>query len=111
MKTVDASANPYLALGAVLAAGLDGVERSAPLPDPVDVDPGHLSEEERAKRRIRELPATSGEAIRFLESDPGLVQIIGPRLAEVYLAVRTAEWEVMKGASLEDEVQLLWERY
>src|SRR5256714_2857164 len=47
LKASDSSANPYLALGGVIAAGLDGIGRGLKLPSPVAVDPGSLSDEER----------------------------------------------------------------
>src|SRR3954469_17487477 len=53
LKACDSSANPYLALGGLIAAGLDGVERKLEPPEPVDVDPARLGEHERARRTIR----------------------------------------------------------
>jgi glutamine synthetase len=63
LKTCDASANPYLALGAVLAAGLDGVRQRLDPGAPVDVDPGRLSDEERRARGVDPPPAPLGEEI------------------------------------------------
>lgn len=57
LKACDASCNPYLALGGLIAAGLDGIERGLELAEPVEVDPGALSEDERARRGIAALPA------------------------------------------------------
>src|ERR687891_1805232 len=58
LKPVDVTANPYLALAAVLAAGMDGMERALDPGGPVTVDPATLSEEERASRNIHPLPAS-----------------------------------------------------
>src|SRR5207253_741322 len=58
LKACDASCNPYLAIGGILAAGLDGLERRLELPEPVDVDPATIPEDERARRGIVRLPAT-----------------------------------------------------
>lgn len=110
-KTVDASANPYLALGAVIAAGLDGVRRQLDLPEPVSVDPGNLSELERSKSKIDLLPTNLGEAIEYLKQDEILLTALGKDLARAYLAVRQAEWEAMKDWKLEEEVKLLSQRY
>ena len=63
VKPVDGSANPYLALGAIVAAGLDGLERDLRLPEPVTVDPASLSVAERRKRGVAQLPSTLGAAI------------------------------------------------
>jgi glutamine synthetase len=110
-KTLDASANPYLALGAVLAAGLDGVRKNLTPPEPVQSDPADLSDEERRKRGIFPLPANLTGALNQFSSDPVLVSALGAELAAAFLAVRHAEWQAMKGFDLADEVKLLIERY
>lgn len=111
LKTVDASANPYLALGAVIAAGLDGVRHCFDLGEPVAVDPGHLTETERRARKIDLLPTNLGESIEQLSNDEVLLNALGSELSRAYLAVRKAEWEAMKDLELEEEVKLLLERY
>ena len=111
LKTVDASANPYLALGAVIAAGLDGVRHCLELGEPVAVDPGHMTESERSTRGIELLPTNLGESIEQLSNDKVLLDALGTELTQAYLAVRKAEWEVMKDLELEEEVKLLLERY
>lgn len=111
LKTVDASANPYLALAAVIAAGLDGVRRGLDPGEPVATDPGYLTEAERGARGIDPLPATLSEAIAYLRQDEVLLTALGSELTQAYLAVRTAEWEALKDLELADEVKLLLERY
>lgn len=111
LKTVDPSCNPYLALGAVIAAGLDGLEKGLDPAEPIQMDPADLSEEEQAVRGIRPLPASLGEAIAALEQDEVLLQALGSELARSYLAVRRAEWEAMKDLPHEEEVRILLERY
>lgn len=111
LKTVDASANPYLALGSVIAAGLDGVRHCLELGEPVAVDPGHMTESERSTRGIELLPTNLGESIEQLSNDKVLLDALGTELTQAYLAVRKAEWEVMKDLELEEEVKLLLERY
>lgn len=111
LKTIDASANPYLALGAVIAAGLDGIRQQLELADPVNVDPGHLPETERQQRSIDRLPTNLGEAITHLTHDSVLLNALGTNLAQAFLAVRKAEWAAMQAMPLETEVQLLLERY
>lgn len=111
LKTADASANPYLALGAVIAAGLDGIEKTLSLPAEVTADPGHLSEAQRATQNIRPLPTSLGEAISALEQDAILLEALGTERATTYLAVRRAEWDALQEISLQEEVRLLAERY
>lgn len=111
IKTVDATANPYLALGAIIAAGLDGVKRSLELPEPVTLDPGNFSDEERKRHRIERLPHVLGDALRQFRKDAVLQQAFGKDLARAFTAVRAAEHDAMKGLDLESEVELLLERY
>jgi len=92
LKAADASSNPYLAVGGLIAAGLDGLERGLEPPEPVEVDPATIDEQEREARGILRLPATQVEAIDALEADSVLMEALGPVLAGSYLAVRQSEW-------------------
>jgi glutamine synthetase len=91
LKASDASANPYISLGGVMAAALDGIARGLDPGEPVDVDPGNLSDDERARRGIRRFPETAVEALDELEKDDVLVAALGAPLATEYLKVRRAE--------------------
>jgi glutamine synthetase len=93
LKSADASANPYLAVGGLIAAGLDGLERGLEPPEPVEVDPATIEERERDDRGIVPLPATQAEALDALAADGVLLSALGPVLAESYLAVRRSEWD------------------
>jgi glutamine synthetase len=92
LKAADASSNPYLAVGGLIAAGLDGLDRGLELPEPVEVDPATIPEEERARRGVLRLPASQEEALDALEGDEVLMGALGPVLAQSYLAVRRSEW-------------------
>jgi glutamine synthetase len=93
LKSADASANPYLAVGGLIAAGLDGLERGLEPPEPVEVDPATIAERDRDDRGIVPLPATQAEALDALAADDVLTGALGPVLAESYLAVRRSEWD------------------
>jgi glutamine synthetase len=92
LKAADASSNPFLAAGGLIAAGLDGLERGLEPPEPVEVDPATLDEQERGDRGIVRLPTTQAEALDALEADEVLTGALGPVLAGAYLAVRRSEW-------------------
>ncbi len=111
LKTVDASANPYLALGALIAAGLDGIQQQLELPAQVTIDPGRLSESERQDRGIDRLPTTLEESLNHLKTNPILLGALGPNLAKAYLAVRQVECEALSKLELAEEANLLLERY
>jgi glutamine synthetase len=92
LKAADASSNPYLAVGGLIAAGLDGLERGLEPPQPVEVDPSTIGQQERTERGIVRLPATQEEALNALDADDVLAAALGPVLADSYLAVRRSEW-------------------
>ncbi len=96
LKPVDVTANPYLALAAVLAAGMDGMERGLDPGEPTTVDPATLSEEERAERNIRPLPASLDNAMNALENDEVLIEALGAPLVRTHLAVGRAQAEIAR---------------
>ena len=91
LKTSDASANPYLSLGGLIFAGLDGVEGKLDPGESVFVDPGNLTDAERAARGIRPLPSSMDEALDELEKDSLLMGAMGDLLRRSYLIVRRSE--------------------
>jgi glutamine synthetase len=111
LKTCDASANPYLALAGLIAAGLDGLERGLEPPEPVEVDPATIDAAERTRRGIHRLPATQEEALDALAGDRLLVETLGPVLAESYLAVRRSEWAAYSAGDAAFEQQGHFEKY
>ncbi len=111
LKTVDATSNPYLALGAVIAAGLDGVERELSLSKPVQADPGQLTQREREAAGIQPLPSKLHDALACLERNVVIIDSLGMELARAYLGVKKAENEALEALTLEGERQLLLERY
>ncbi len=111
LKTCDATANPYIAMGGLLAAGLDGLDRGMELPGETTVDPGLMTEAEREVNGVRPLPGSLGEAIAALEGDAVLQEAMGAPLARSYTEVRRREWEALEALELEAEVDLLVERY
>ena len=111
LKSNDSTSNPFLALGALITAGMDGVKRKLPLPPNTDYDPGTASEELLKKNNIEILPRTMDAVISALEKDKVLLDALQPRLAKAFIAVRKAEYCFMKDMSLEQEVKLLLNRY
>jgi glutamine synthetase len=111
LKACDSSCNPYLAVGGLIAAGLDGLERGLELPEPVDVDPATIPEDERSRRGIVRLPVTQADALDALAADALLLSALGPVLAEAYLAVRRSEWAAYSAGDAAFEQQGHFEKY
>ena len=105
VKCVDLTANPYLLLAGLLAAGSAGVAGGARLPEPIDVDPAALLPEELQKRGIRRLPTNLRESTDALAADSRLRDALGSELVESVIAVRESEIEQFAEASAEDVVR------
>ncbi|MCA0312253.1 MAG: glutamine synthetase family protein [Candidatus Melainabacteria bacterium] len=98
IKCVDSTANPYLALGAILACGLDGIKRLALPPAPVEVDPADLDDAGQKFHGVEPLPRSLNEALTELEADLFLMNTLGKELANTYIIVKTSE-----AAAFEDD--------
>ena len=102
IKPVDVTANPYLALAAVLAAGMDGMERDLDPGEPTTVDPATLSEGERTERNIHPLPASLDESLDALERDEVLIEALGEPIVRTHLAVGRAQAAIARSLPPEE---------
>jgi glutamine synthetase len=104
VKCFDLAGNPYLVIGSLFAAGLDGMNSGATLPDEVQGDPVALSEADLAARGVRRLPQSLDQATGEFEVSDLLRGAMGETMFEAFLAVRRAEIELFGGASPADVV-------
>ncbi len=111
LKPCDPSNNPYLALGGLLAAGLDGMERRLDPGEPVLADPDTLSESERKRRGVRRLPISLAEALDALERDEVLRAALGETLAKEYLVVKRSEVRGFEGKGVDFEIEQHFYKY
>jgi len=91
LRSPDPSANPYLAFTAILAAGVDGIERSIEPPTAVEENIYRMSGEEKAKRGIAPLPHSLEQTIRELETDKVISQAIGPEVTAYLIRAKRDE--------------------
>ena len=105
LKPSDPSNNPYLALGAVLAAGLDGIENKRDPGEPAHVDPDTMSEAERSRRGIRRLPTSLGAALDALERDEVLRDALGETLAKEFVIIKRSEVRGFEGKDAAFEIE------
>jgi glutamine synthetase len=111
IKAVDGSANPYLALGAIVAAGLDGMQRGLDPGEPLQTNPHDMDEAERQARGIRRYPTNLAEALAELEQDQVLLDALGAERAYEFIGVRRAEWDDLGHASTERQIATHFRRY
>jgi len=91
LKPSDSSGNPYLALGACIHAGLDGIRRKLDPGEAVNVDPATLTADQRRAVGAHRLPASLAEALDALEADELLMESLGDLRRRAYLAVRRSD--------------------
>lgn len=96
-RAADATANPYLALAAIIRAGLAGIAANLPAPPIVSGDPSIMSAEELALNGLRRLPETLDLALAELAADTVVTGWFPPRLIESFVAVKRAEIALMEG--------------
>ena len=91
-RVSDGTANPYLLLGLMILAGLDGVKRNLDPGEPFNENAYKLTPETRKARGIATLPGDLGEAIAAMEADPFIRKALGDKIYDQYLCARKSDW-------------------
>ncbi|MEB3860414.1 MAG: glutamine synthetase family protein [Desulfurococcales archaeon] len=94
LKFVDATANPYLALGSIIAAGLEGIEKKIDPGEPCLENPAAVPEEEREKRGWRRYPENLLDAIRGFQRSGLMRRTWGDTLVEEYYKLKKFQWDL-----------------
>jgi len=92
LRSPDPACNPYLAFSAMLAAGLEGIEKNYPIVDPVERNVYNLSEEERKELDIDTLPGDLYEATKAMESSQVMKKALGHHVFHSLLENKRVEW-------------------
>ena len=92
LRTPDPSANPYLALTVMLAAGLDGLATDADWREPINTNIWEMSHRERRRLRVDDLPHDLNEACDELEKNEILTGALGEHITQHLLAAKRQEW-------------------
>jgi glutamine synthetase len=92
VRIPDPSCNPYLAFTAMLASGLDGVERELECGEPVNRNIFDMSQREKRRLKIVQLPGDLGEALGFLERDKVLRGALGDHIFDHFINNKRLEW-------------------
>lgn len=96
LRSVDPTANPYLAIAAILASGLAGIkEQKNPVP-PVNRNIYTMSEKARRDNHIFDLPSTLHNALKALKEDDVVVDALGKHLYKSFLDSRELEWSAYR---------------
>jgi glutamine synthetase len=92
LRCPDPSCNPYLAFSAMLAAGLDGIERNLELARPVEENLYHFDDTMIRKQGVRTLPGSLDEALNDFSEDEVIQSALGAHVCEWFLEAKRAEW-------------------
>ena len=102
----DATASPYIVIGAIIRAGLDGIRSQLPLPAICEGDPADLTEQERIALGVTRLPATLEESLSELEGDAVARKWLPSLMYESYLSVKRSELEATRSLSPDEICEL-----
>jgi glutamine synthetase len=91
-RSPDPACNPYLAFAVMLAAGLEGIEKEYPCPEPLEENVYELTEKERQERGITHLPGSLWEAVELAEESDLLRRCLGDHLFNSLLDNKKIEW-------------------
>ena len=92
LRSVDPTANPYLALAVLLESGLDGIENKIEAPAPIESNIYVMSEEERKAAGIRDLPSTLHNAVKALQEDEVVKAALGDHIYPNFVEAKRMEW-------------------
>ena len=104
-RAPDPACNPYLAFAAMLAAGLEGIEREYPCPPPADRSVYEMSDQERAERGITHLPGSLWEAIQVAERSELLRRCLGEHVFHTLIQNKKIEWSEYRRQVTDYEVR------
>ena len=92
-RSPDPACNPYLAFAVMLAAGLKGVEKKYPLPEPVEEDIYEMDEKARAAAGITSLPGSLHQAISLVEKSELVRETLGDHIFNKFVENKRVEWD------------------
>jgi glutamine synthetase len=103
-RSPDPACNPYLAFACMLAAGLDGIENKYELGEATEMNVYKLSEEEREKRGIGQLPGDLWEAIKLAEESDLMKKALGEEVFTSLIENKKIEWDTYRAHVTEWEL-------
>jgi glutamine synthetase len=111
VRCPDPSSNTYLAFAAMIAAGLDGVEKGLTLGEPVEESLFEMDAAQIAAKGIKELPGTLGEALDELAKDDVIREALGDHVFDHFVAAKREEWDEYRTQVSDWEVEKYLEQF
>lgn len=111
LRSADPSANPYLAIAAVLEAGLDGLRNELPAIHEVDENIYQMTSKERVEKDVRNLPDTLHNALKSLAKDEVVKGSMGDHIYHSFMEAKTREYDAYRQHVSDWERQRYMEKY
>lgn len=111
LRSVDPTANPYLAMAVLLQAGLDGIKRKINPPKAVDRNIYVMTEEEREAAHITDLPSTLHNAVKAMKKDDVVKEALGSHIFNNFIEAKRMEWDAYRQSVSEWEREQYLEMY
>ena len=111
LRSVDPTANPYLAFAVILAAGLDGVAGEMEPNHAVDRNIYLMDEAERKKAGITDLPDTLLAAVNDLDTDSVIKEALGSHMARTFVDAKRLEYQAYRQEVSQWELETYLEQY
>jgi len=105
IRSVDPSANPYLAMSAILASGLEGIEKKLECKERVYINLYELNREERESLGIENLPENLKDAVKELKKSDVIQEALGVHVVEKFIEAKTKEWDDFRTSVTEWEIK------
>ncbi|RCX13193.1 glutamine synthetase [Anaerobacterium chartisolvens] len=111
LRCPDPACNPYLALSAILMAGLDGIQNKIQPPASTDKNIFNMTPEQREEEGINALPKNLDEAIEELEKSSFVKDVLGAHIFEKYIEAKREEWDEYKAKVSKWEIEQYLTKY
>jgi glutamine synthetase len=96
LRSPDPACNPYLAFAMMLAAGLEGIKNNYKLPEPIEKDIFHMTQDERTAEKIASLPGSLIEALALTENSALVKKTLGEHIFNKFIENKNIEWDAYR---------------
>jgi glutamine synthetase len=111
LRNPDPSCNPYLALAAILHAGLDGIENKIEPTSSTDTNIFEMTKSEREEESIKSLPGSLKDALKLMKESELAKTALGDHVFSKYIAAKEQEWKEYSTIISEWEIQRYLTKY
>lgn len=105
IRSADPSANPYLAMTAILASGLEGIEKKLEHKERVYINLYELERDQREALGIENLPENLKDALKELKKNKVIKEALGPHIIDRFIDAKSKEWEDFRTSVTEWEIK------